>query len=192
MRSPMLRQSAVAAAFAALVFTSSIVAQQPAPAAQQLPAKERPLAIEPPAPQPTPRAVEGQPVNIRIEITISEATGPGEPAHKLVTMILADRQNGSIRTSGWVRMTGERRDVVINVDARPILLRDNAVRVELGLQYQPAGSSQTATNTDVAQTGLNERLNTILESGKPLVVSQASDPASDRRISVEVKATILR
>lgn len=188
MRSPMLRQSAIVATFAALVFTSSIVAQQPAPAAQQPPAKELPPASQPPPKAPP----EGQPVNIRIEITISEATGPGEPARKLVTMILADRQSGSIRTSGWVRMTGERRDVVINVDARPILLRDNAVRVELGLQYQPAGSSQTATNTDVAQTGLNERLNTILESGKPLVVSQTSDPASDRRISVEVKATILR
>jgi hypothetical protein len=188
MRSPMLRQSVIVATFAALVFTSSIVAQQPTPAAQQPPAKE-----QPPASQPTPKPPpEGQPVNVRIEITISEATGPGEPARKLVTMILADRQSGSIRTSGWVRMTGERRDVVINVDARPILLRDNSVRVELGLQYQPAGSSQTATNTDVAQTGLNERLNTILESGKPLVVSQASDPASDRRISVEVKATILR
>ena len=190
MRSPMLRQSAIVAAFAALVFTSTIVAQQPAPAPKPPQPKE-----ETPAPQPLPRADAqpvGQPVNVRIEITISEATGPGEPARKLVTMILADRQNGSIRTSGWVRMTGERRDVVINVDARPILLRDNAVRVELGLQYQPAGSSQTATNTDVAQTGLNERLNTILESGKPLVVSQASDPASDRRISVEVKATILR
>lgn len=188
MRSPMLRRSVIVALFAALVFTSSIVAQQPAPAPRPAQPKE-----EAPAPQPAPKPVpEGQPVNIRIEITISEATGPGEPARKLVTMILADRQSGSIRTSGWVRMTGERRDVVINVDARPILLRDNVVRVELGLQYQPAGSSQTATNTDVAQTGLNERLNTILESGKPLVVSQASDPASDRRISVEVKATILR
>ena len=188
MRSPMLRQSAIVALLATFVFTSSIVAQQTAPAPKQpQPKEEAPAPL--PAPKPPP---EGQPVNVRIEITISEATGPGEPARKLVTMILADRQSGSIRTSGWVRMTGERRDVVINVDARPILLRDNAVRVELGLQYQPAGSSQTATNTDVAQTGLNERLNTILESGKPLVVSQASDPASDRRISVEVKATILR
>ncbi|MCA1559579.1 MAG: hypothetical protein LC753_19070 [Acidobacteria bacterium] len=185
----MLRQSVIVAAFAALMFTSPIVAQQPAPAAQQPPAKELPPPAAQAAPKPPP---EGQPVNVRIEITISEATGPGDPARKLVTMILADRQNGSIRTSGWVRMTQERRDVMINVDARPFLLRDNAIRLELGLQYQPAGSSQTATSTDVAQTGLNERLNTILESGKPLVVSQASDPASDRRISVEVKATILR
>jgi hypothetical protein len=32
----------------------------------------------------------------------------------------------------------------------------------------------------------------ILESGKSLVVSQAADPVSDRQVTVEVKATILR
>jgi hypothetical protein len=39
---------------------------------------------------------------------------------------------------------------------------------------------------------LNERISTILESGKPLVISQAADPASDRRISVEARATVVR
>jgi hypothetical protein len=32
----------------------------------------------------------------------------------------------------------------------------------------------------------------ILESGKPTVVSQAADPSSDRKITVEVTATILK
>ena len=39
---------------------------------------------------------------------------------------------------------------------------------------------------------LNERLSLVLESGKPMIVSQAADPVSDRKITVEVTATILR
>ena len=32
----------------------------------------------------------------------------------------------------------------------------------------------------------------MLQSGKPLVVSQAADPVSDRKVIVEVKATVLK
>jgi hypothetical protein len=32
----------------------------------------------------------------------------------------------------------------------------------------------------------------ILQNGKPLVVSQAADPTTDRKMTVEVKATILK
>jgi hypothetical protein len=32
----------------------------------------------------------------------------------------------------------------------------------------------------------------VLEDGKPLVVSQTADPASDRQVKVELKATILK
>ena len=39
---------------------------------------------------------------------------------------------------------------------------------------------------------INERLGLIFESGKPIIVSQAADPTSDRKITVEVTATILK
>jgi hypothetical protein len=39
---------------------------------------------------------------------------------------------------------------------------------------------------------LNENITLILESGKPTIVSQAADPTSDRKITVEVTATILK
>jgi len=32
----------------------------------------------------------------------------------------------------------------------------------------------------------------ILQSGKPLVISQAADPIGDREIIIEVKATVLK
>jgi hypothetical protein len=157
----------------------------------------------PPASETTPppaRAPEppGQPVNIKIDLTITDQVGPGDPARKVITLIVADRQNGYIRSRGNVRISESRNhNVTINVDARPVILREGTVRLDLGLEYQPTppGSSAqptTATGPDPFSTNLNERIGVILEPGKPLVVSQAVDPASDRKIAVEVRATILK
>jgi hypothetical protein len=169
------------------------------------------------APQPAPSALQmprseplGQPVNVRLELTITDQTGPGEPTKKLITMIVADRQNGFIRSKATVRMPNEApsgtmvvpafqyRDLTINVDARPVVLKPTSeggnVRVDLGLEYQPTGPSGrgAAAPPDPGMSTLNERISVIVESGKPLTISQAADPASDRRISVELKVTILK
>jgi hypothetical protein len=149
---------------------------------------------------PPPRAPEppGQPVNIKIDLTITDQVGPGDPARKVITLIVADRQNGYIRSRGNVRISESRNhNVTINVDARPVILREGTVRLDLGLEYQPTppgsgAQSTTATGPDPFSTNLNERIGVILEPGKPLVVSQAVDPASDRKIAVEVRATILK
>jgi hypothetical protein len=39
---------------------------------------------------------------------------------------------------------------------------------------------------------MNQSVTVLLESGKPLVITQAADPVSDRKVTVEVKATVLR
>ena len=48
-------------------------------------------------------------------------------------------------------------------------------------------SQRSRVRTDIRQT-----LVLNLENGKPLVISEASDPLSDRRVTVEVTATILK
>jgi hypothetical protein len=149
---------------------------------------------------PAPRAPEppGQPVNVKIDLTITDQLGPGEPARKVITLIIADRQNGFIRSRGNVRISEQRsHGVTINVDARPTILREGNVRLELGLEYQPtppgtSGQPSTGPGSDPFSTNLNERIGVILEPGKPLMVSQAVDPASDRKIAVELRATILK
>jgi hypothetical protein len=35
-------------------------------------------------------------------------------------------------------------------------------------------------------------LTVIVQNGKPLLVSQAADPSADRKMTVEVKATVLK
>ena len=59
------------------------------------------------------------------------------------------------------------------------------------LEYSPKSRSEPE-EVEPGMTSINERMTLILESGKPLVISQAADPTSDRKITVEVTATILR
>ncbi len=167
---------------AALLLTLGVQAQETRPEPQM-------LAVQPPAP-PRPE-VPGQPTNIKLELTITDQTGPGEPGKRTVSMILADRQNGSIRSSGSVVLAGNRINVSLNVDARPIIINDNRIRLELTLEYAPKPGTENATSGE-GRAHLTERLGLIVVPGKPMVVSQASDPTSDRKISVELTATIMK
>lgn len=135
---------------------------------------------------PVDLAAGGQPVNIKLDVTITDQTGPGEPIRKVVTLIVADRTNGSIRSTGSVRSQGR---VQINVDARPQILQSGAIRLMLGLEYNPRTLGNDASTE---WSSLNEQLGVVLQPGKPLLVSQAADPASDRKITVELTATILK
>jgi len=146
----------------------------------------------------TPAEPAALPVNVRIEVSITDQTATGTPAKKVVTMITSDRQSNSIRSSASVPVkinpgSVQYRNVTINVDARPTLVakEPNKVLVSFGLEYLPksAGGSE---ELEPGGSQLNERLTLVLESGKTMIVSQAADPTSDRKITVEVTATILR
>jgi hypothetical protein len=120
-------------------------------------------------------------------------------------MIVGDRQSTSIRSSASVPVkapgTGTAtvaasysyRNVTINVDARPaiVLKEPNKINVGFGLEYSPKSRSEPE-EMEPGMASINERLTLILESGKPLLISQAADPASDRKITVELTATILK
>jgi len=138
----------------------------------------------PPAEQPQP---EGQPVNIRLDLTISDHHGAGEPAKRAVTIIVADRHVGYIRTSGTNRTPGVTSSVLLNVDARPHILANGKVRVGISLQYTPA-----ATDPTVAVSSLNQQFTLILDPGKPFLMSEAADPLSNRKMTVEGRVTIMK
>ena len=153
----------------------------------QNPAPKPPVTAEQAAAPPPARSEPpGQPVNIKLDITITDQTGPGDPLRKVVTLIVADRGIGSIRSTGSVRTQGR---VQINVDARPTILSSGAIRLTLGLEYNPR---TLGSDAPTEWSSLNDQLGVVLEPGKPLVVSQAADPASDRKITVELRASILK
>ena len=186
----------VAASIAAAATAQTAV--QTTPASKPRPALQAQKA-EPPAAKPAPEPA-ALPLNIRIEVSITDQTGSNTPARKVVTMIAGDRQSTNIRSSANVAVRRApdnpntyMRDVTINVDARPIIVQKepNKINVSLGLEYVPkAQGSQEVTEAGMAS--FSERLGLILESGKPMMISQAADPTSDRKITVEVTATILK
>ena len=77
----------------------------------------------------------------------------------------------------------------LNVDARPTVLEGDRVLLELTVEYSPLREGSQVTQRP---TVLNESLTVILQSGKPMMVSQAADPVTDRKMSVEVRASILK
>jgi hypothetical protein len=115
----------------------------------------------------------GQVVNIKFDMTITDQSGGGDAGKKTVSLLIADRQTGFIRSTGFSKEAGQ---VRLNVDARPQILANGNIRAMIGLEY-PSTTQQ---------------LTIILEPGKPLVLSQTADPISDRKVTVEVRATVVK
>jgi len=150
----------------------------------------------PPGPETTiaPPRRNGQPVNIRVDVTISDQRGGATAVKKTVSVVTGDRQSGFIRTiASYTNLP----PVPLNVDTEPELLPDGKIKVAVNLQYDlPGGASSPAADTANAgplrSTQIRENLAVILESDKPLVVAQSADPVGDRQVTIEVKATVLR
>jgi hypothetical protein len=138
-----------------------------------------------PDPPPNSRFVRTL-TNVQVELTLTDQIGTQAPEKKTVSMIVASGSWGKIRNtaarSGPVQ-------IGLNVDARPFVSTDGPVQLELTLYYYPP---QGKPDAPVVPTELNQSMTIVLQSGKPLLISQSADPASDRKITVEVKATILK
>jgi hypothetical protein len=157
----------------ALLSVGSAVAQERAP--------------DKPKPQPetaSPRET-GQPINIRVDLTISEQTGSAPATTKSISVLAADGNTGRIRSYNPI---GGAKAGELNVDVRPRLLEGDRLQLSLIVEYRPVAQ---AVN-EGALPGLSESLTVILQDGKPLVVSQSADPNSDRKVKLEARATILR
>jgi hypothetical protein len=130
--------------------------------------------------------------NVQVELTLSDQVGTQAPEKKTVSMIVSSGNWGKIRSAGNVRPQNDAPFVVdLNVDARPYVSVDGQIQLELTIVYSPPGGADK-DNLKPRPTGVNQSLTVVLQSGKPLLVSQAADPVSDRKVIVEVKATILK
>ena len=202
-RAPAAPQVAVPASAAAPAAPQTAApARVPEPARQTpAPAPARPAA---PAPRPVAPAQPAAPavvsaidlsdrqlVNIRIDVAVSEEGGSSPPTRRTVSLTLADRQGGSVRTTnpftnvvsplpGNVPDGPTRPGPRMNLDAFPMLQKDGRVQAQITLDYGIPG------------VGTSIKVEPLLESGKPLVASQSIDPLSDRRITVEITATVLK
>jgi len=186
-----------------------VVHAQTAPQGQQPPPTTRPSQVAPPARPPsgevpvqsaptaptpgqqgrqgqqtappgatTPAAPQGGPSqymwqNIKLDLTITDTASTGAPVRKLLVLHIADGRNGQVRSQS--------EQGLINVDARPQVRPDGkTILLQLTVEYRP----------DARGTLFSESLSAMVVDGKPLVLSQTVDPSGDRKVSVEVVATI--
>jgi hypothetical protein len=133
------------------------------------------------------REASGQPINVRVELTIRDQRGSAPPETKTVAIVTADRTPGRVRTGGSIRTEKFGiQEVRLNVDARPEILRDGLIRLFVTFEYRPADTEMSPSNN------ISEMLEPVLVSGQSLAVTKSADPNSDRSVTVEVKATILK
>ena len=136
---------------------------------------------------------------MKVELNITEDGGTAPAVKKTVSAVVADGFNGFVREQGYASSTTNSnmppRMVPLNLDAFPTILPNGKIRLTCSIQYNAAPAPQPVSSNDPhagSGTDIKQNLVLILESGKSLVVSQATDPISDRRVTVEVIATILR
>jgi hypothetical protein len=167
----------------------------PPPAPMPTPQAKPPTLLpppQPPSPQQTatkdaPRKGRGRDVNVQVEITIGDQTGSAAPEKRVVSMIVADAKFGRIRSTA--PPVPPMNPATLNVDAAPEVLDNDRIQLSLTIEYLPVLPEAASQRRPAV---LNETLTVILQSGKPMLVSQAADPVTDRKMTVEVKATLLK
>ena len=180
---------ALLAGSAAHVLAQEDVTPPPPQAVLPTPPPAKPGAA-PRLPGPPPARAR-QPVNVRLDAKISDLRGGQTAATKAVSLTVSDGQKGYARSSveSVYGKTDNFRAAFLKIDARPEILEGQKVLVNMSLDYN------LIDGADVPKppvTTIQEGMTFILESGKPLVVAESAEPGSDRRVRLEVTATILR
>jgi hypothetical protein len=126
---------------------------------------------------------------VKVDVTISDQRGAQPPITKTVSLTVADRGTGQIRSEGRIRVAKEGvYQVKLAVDLIRPVIEGNKVHASLAVSYDtPAVGDETTLGTDV-----RHNLTIVLENGKAVTVAESADPAADRRVTLQVKATILR
>jgi hypothetical protein len=177
-----------------------------------------------PVPAPAPPREPAPTVNVKVEVTITDQTEGNPPTKKSISLTVAEGMNGSVRSGVKVPILStsfvpvEKGGAPVNpmasysytnmglsLDVRNVRVIGNTVVLNLSVEYNPVdektsgAGSAIATPPSPGQTPpsfatFQQSLSLVLESGKPLVVAQSSDPVPgrDRKASLEVKATILK
>jgi hypothetical protein len=151
-----------------------------------------------PAPPAPPAPPHGQPINIRIELLLTDSIEAKVIAEEKLNTVLADRQLGRVRRrngppAGFMMTPGQEQRVtnrIFEVDITPEIV-DQKVKLTVTLNYMaPAGAAGEDEKTTVSFV---ENVSSFLESGKAMTIIEAKgDPVGNRRVVVQTTATILR
>jgi hypothetical protein len=207
----MRRLSSVVVVLGALAAAGPAFAQPtptPSTSVQQTPPPPARPGQEPGGFAPRAPALPTITANVKLDLIITD-TYTGTPVKKTVSMLILNGSNGMIRTANRLA-TGS--NVGLNIDAAAMIHQGGLITVRVTFEYTPAQVSMLNVNpanreqaealrAQQAEKGLSptaqpaelhESLSVILQDGKPLLVSQSADPTTDRKVTVELMATVLK
>ena len=176
--------------------------QTPPPPPQPPEAPRGPKVVQQPrgtAPMPGSdpgrvRRPSSQLVNVRLEFTITDQTGAKPPARKTVMMLVADGESGRIRTNNDLttlfKANYQRASLPLNIDAAPEV-EGNKIRLRVSLDLQSQDDPATP-DLPAGSSRAQQSVSSIVTDGVATILSQSADPVTDRKVTLEVKATILR
>ena len=81
----------------------------------------------------------------------------------------------------------------LSVDVFPTI-DSGKIRLDFSLEYNLNAEKEANLPADAPgpKTNVSERLSAVLDSGVPLIIAQSSDALTDRKLTIEVKATIVK
>jgi len=163
----------------------------PSPRAAQAPRVPRAATGEVPAPPEVMRRSRGQLINLRLEFTVTDQIGTAPPVKKTITMNVADGESGRIRTNAEVhRKNTAPTTVPLSVDASPEI-EGARIRLRASLEYQLLKDAPEP-ELPAGKTSITQSVTAILNDGVSTILSQSADPLTDRKVTLEVKATIVK
>ena len=160
-----------------------------APRAAQAPRAPRATTGEAPAPDERPR-MRGQSINLRLEFTVTDQIGTAPPVKKTVMMNVADGESGRIRTNAEVPRNKTWTTVPLSVDAYPVI-EGTKIRLRASLEYQLLSDAQ-GPDLPAGKTSMTQSVTALLNDAVPTILCQSADPLTDRKVTLEVKATIIK
>jgi hypothetical protein len=131
--------------------------------------------------------------NVKLDVKISDSLNTDTQHSKTMTVLCLDGNSSQVRSQSG--------DGLINIDARPAIRPDGRIYLQLILEYRPDFGGSAASlpsgssgpgGTTRGTAGFSESLNLLVVDGKPIVASQSADPRSDRKVTVEVTATVVK
>jgi hypothetical protein len=138
-----------------------------------------------------PRRSRGQLINLRLEFTVTDQIGTAPPVKKIITMNVADGESGRIRTNAEVHRKNTSPTVVpLSVDASPEI-EGNRIRLRASLEYQLLKDAPEP-DLPAGKTSITQSVTAILNDGVTTILSQSADPLTDRKVTLEVKAVIIK
>ena len=143
------------------------------------------------------REAPRKPIAVKVEFTITDQLGSKPATKKMMTMTIGTGEYSRIRTSvSYAKKelntsnTYRFDSAPLSVDARPDV-EGNKIFLDFTLEYK-LNDDPFAEGVPGGSTTVSERLYAVLDSGVPVVIAQSSDALSDRKVTIEVKATVVK